>query len=90
MVDALFVDAGWTFRRNLKMMVIPLTHVAPLSPDQLNVGIERIEQATVGDVIALSDLAFGSRSNPSLLVDHPHTHGYPARERSGAVVAMGA
>ena len=60
-LDAAMIAAGWTFRRTLEMMVMPRTRVPPHSPDDLNVVVELIDHVNAGDVIALSDLVFGSR-----------------------------
>jgi ribosomal protein S18 acetylase RimI-like enzyme len=55
----------------------------------MNVTVELIDAANIRDVEPLPDLAFGLRSNPSAFIDGSHTHGYLARDRFGAVTAMG-
>ena len=88
-LHAVLVAMGWSFRRTLEMMILPAECVPPHPPDDMNITVELIDAANIRDVEPLSDLAFGLRSNPSAFVGDSHTHGFMARDRSGAVIAMG-
>ncbi len=88
-LHAVLAAMGWSFRRTLEMMILPRECVPPHPPDGMNVTVERIDAANIRDVAPLSDLAFGLRSNPSAFIGDSHTHGFLARDRSGAVIAMG-